>query len=443
MHVAGAALIALAVVIAAGAFRPGVNPGLLAVALAVLVGGLGTGVSGNDVLGFFPTDLFMPLAGVTFLFALAEENGTLDNLMARAVRLASRRAGFFPAAVFVFVSLVSMAGPGNIAATALAAPPALALAGRLGLGAFPMTLLIVGAANGAAFSPLAPTGVLSNALIARMAPTPGLMAADALAWKILLNSLLVQGAVSVAGFLLFGGGAWLRGRAAARSNAGPELPTPAAFNRGQWTTLVVLGLLVAAVVVPGLPAVRRVLPPGAANIFSGVGPAAFLLAGALTLLGAADARAAVRHMPWDTLMMVCGMAVLIRVLEKAGGMDVLLGAVASLSGPVSATFWLALLTGLLSVFSSSSGVVMPLFLPLVSGLARDLGGDPAAYISAINIGSHLVDSSPLSTVGALCLAGAAAHEDKGRLFRRTFLWGAAMSVVGAGLCWLLFGLGGL
>ena len=54
----------------------------------------------------------------------------------------------------------------------------------------------------------------------------------------------------------------------------------------------------------------------------------------------------------------------------------------------------ALLTGLVSVYSSTSGVVLPAFLPMVPGLAAELPGASAlAIASSMNIGGHLVDVS--------------------------------------------------
>ena len=58
----------------------------------------------------------------------------------------------------------------------------------------------------------------------------------------------------------------------------------------------------------------------------------------------------------------------------------------------------------------------------------------------MSIGSSLVDLSSLSTVGALYIAGAAPGVDARRLFNGLLVWGLSMSVVGAALCWVLFGL---
>ena len=83
-------------------------------------------------------------------------------------------------------------------------------------------------------------------------------------------------------------------------------------------------------------------------------------------------------------------------------------------------------------------MVLPAFLPMVPGLALQLPGASAMAIAmSMNIGGHLVDVSPLSTIGALCLAGAPA-EDSRPLFNQLLAWGLSMTVVGAVLCYLAF-----
>jgi hypothetical protein len=58
----------------------------------------------------------------------------------------------------------------------------------------------------------------------------------------------------------------------------------------------------------------------------------------------------------------------------------------------------------------------------------------------MNISGHLVDVSPLSTIGALCVASLPAGHDSRRLFNQLLAWGLSMTVVAAVLCWTLFGL---
>ena len=144
-------------------------------------------------------------------------------------------------------------------------------------------------------------------------------------------------------------------------------------------------------------------------------------------------------MPWRVIMMVCGVTVLISVLDKTGGLDLFTQLLAGLSTPLSVTAVVAFSTGFISIYSSTSGVVLPAFLPTVPGLATQQGGvEPLAIASSMNVGAHLVDVSALSTLGALCMAAAPAREDCRKLFNQLMAWGLSMTVVGALVCYLLF-----
>jgi di/tricarboxylate transporter len=142
-------------------------------------------------------------------------------------------------------------------------------------------------------------------------------------------------------------------------------------------------------------------------------------------------------MPWRVIMMVCGVTVLIAILERAQGIDLLVSLISRISTPGTVTGVVAFITGVISVYSSTSGVVLPAFLPMVPGLAQQLGADALGIANAMNVGGHLVDVSSLSTIGALCVAGAPA-DDSRTLFYQLLFWGLSMCVVGALLCYLFF-----
>ena len=155
-------------------------------------------------------------------------------------------------------------------------------------------------------------------------------------------------------------------------------------------------------------------------------------------MGAANEKDAIRKMPWGVILMVCGVTVLIGVLSAQRGMELFTEMLATISTPGTVTFTIALVTGAVSVYSSTSGVVLPAFLPTVPGLAARLGADPMAIASAMYVGGHLVDLSPLSTIGALCIAALPNEADAKKLFNQLLAWGLSMMVVGAVICWILF-----
>ena len=438
-------IVALAIVVIISCVNEDLNVGFLSIGFAIIVAGIWGATTGAKVMGYSPVGLFMILVGVTFLFGMAQTNGTMEKLTAYSVRVCKGNTAIVPLIVFLLTTFITTIGPGNIAGCALMAPVAMAIATRVGMPAFLMTLVVVGAANGAAFSPFAPTGIISNGLIAKMAPQlPEItkqMSLDALAWKIHFNSEVAQGVVNIGGFFLLGGWAWIQKQRGATIDIDELAPKPEPFTKPQWLTLGMVALLILLVVLPGLPGMKAVFPKTVLNMLSNVGSVAFILSCVLMLTGSGDSKAAVKVMPWGVIMMVCGVTVLIEVMDKSGGLNALVKIIGAISNPVTVNAWLGLITGVISAYSSSSGVVMPMFLPMVPGLIKEIGGgNPVALISSINIGAHLVDSSPLSTLGALCIACAGEHEDKAKLFRNLLIWGLSMSVVGAIVCWLFFGI---
>ena len=435
-------ILALVILVGISCVNEDLNVGFLGIAFGIIVGGVFAGTPASKVMNAFPLSLFMILVGVTFLFGMAQTNGTMEKLTAYSIRACKGNTALVPIIIYILATFITTIGPGNIAGCALMAPVAMAIASKVKMPAFLMTLLVVGACNGAAFSPFAPTGIISNGLIAKMAGELGLSPdyLNTLAWKIHFNSELAQGFVNIGGFFVMGGLKWIREQKGAALDIDELAPKPEPFNAAQKTTLLLVAILIILVVVPGLPGVKGTLPKTITNMLSNVGSISFVLSIVLMLTGYGDSKAAVKVMPWSVIMMVCGVSVLIDVMDKAGGLNFLVEVMASVAGPTTICFWTAFVPAVISAYSSSSGVVMPMFLPMTPGLVELTGGDPIAIISAIDVGSHLVDTSPLSTLGALCIASAGEEEDKGVLFRKLLIWGLSMSIVSGIVCYVFFGI---
>jgi di/tricarboxylate transporter len=389
------------------------NVGILSIAMAWIVGVYMGGLKVADVMAGFPSQLFLTLAGVTLVFAMAQANGTLSQLTHHAVRLCRGNAGVIPIMFFGLGAGLSSMGPGNIATAALLTPIAMATATRAGIPLFLMAIMVGNGANSGALSPFAPTGIIVNGIMATKNQMPGLEM-QAFLYNFAAHALMAFG-----GYALFGG---LKLFAADRNVEAVDPEGQRAFTTRQWITLGVIGALIVSVLA----------------FEAHVGLAAFVAAVLLVALGAADDGEAIKLMPWRVIVMVCGVTVLIALVERFQGLSLMVSLVAQISSPGTVTAVVALLTGIVSVYSSTSGVVLPAFLPLVPGLAAQLPGASAVGIAmSMNIGGHLVDVSPLSTIGALCIASAGAGDTR-RLFNQLLAWGLSMAVVGAVLCYLLF-----
>ena len=138
--------------------------------------------------------------------------------------------------------------------------------------------------------------------------------------------------------------------------------------------------------------------------------------------------------------MVCGMVTFVSLLEKSGGMVALTSWVLSFTNTQTIHGALAFFAGLLSIFSSSTGVVLPAFLPLLPGLLEGL--PEASFVgmaTSIVVGSHAVDISPYSTLGALCIAAVVNQEMRKKMYSKMLNWGFAMALVSALICYFVFG----
>ena len=150
-------------------------------------------------------------------------------------------------------------------------------------------------------------------------------------------------------------------------------------------------------------------------------------------------------MPWYPIIMVSGVTVLIALLEKTGGLDLFTAFLARIATPVTVTAAVAFVTAVISVYSSTSGR-RAARVPAHDSWARGTPGrrrSRSAIAASMNVGAHLVDMSPLSTTGAMCLAGITNPEEVRPTYNKLLAWGLSMTVVGALLCWVMFWVLGL
>jgi len=398
-----------------------INVGVFAVALAWIVGVYIGGIPVATVINGFPTALFLTLAGVTLLFAIAQCNGTLDRVAHHAVRICRGHRGVVPIMYFLLAAGLASIGPGNISTAALVAPMAMTTAMKANIPLFLMAIMVGNGANAGSLSPFAPTGIIVNGLMARIGMT-------GLQLETYVANLLAHALVAFGGYFLLGGVRLFTEHSAANVPAETaETAADGAFETRHWLTMAVIAALIVSVIFFGV----------------NVGMGAFLAATVLVLARAGDDREAIKRMPWGVIVMVCGVTVLIALLERAQGIDLIGSLLARMSTPNTVTAVVAFLTGGISVYSSTSGVVLPAFLPMVPTITQQLGGANAVAIAmSMNVGGHLVDVSPLSTIGALCLASVTGEESR-RLFNQLLAWGLSMTIVGAILCYLVFGRSGL
>lgn len=426
--------------------RPQMNPGIPALVISLFLAPLIEHPSIGGIARLFPSSLFLTLLGVTFFFASLNSSGLIDVILKRILGFTKPFPKLVPWVIFALVAVFTAAGLGNIAAIALIAPLAIPLAKELGLSPFLMTLLIVGAANAASFSPLTLPGIFINEFIQKSEQLSKNINPATMRWWVFWLVFFSIAVTSLLSFFLLGGQRWFRQHSSASVSVSDSSTEHAGLTSQQKRSAIVAAAIASIFVigcVAGLRFWETSVPPQILNFFrrfGEVGVVGWLGGFLMVSLGLSRPERDLKAVPWSTLILVCGMSTYIELLSRLGLPDAI-SALVQRSLPESllpSAF--AASSALLSAFSSSVGVALPVFMPIVESVSKEL--DPImsqALTIAVAVGSHLVDASPLSTLGALCLAQIKDSDEQTRSYRALLIYSFAMIPV-AGLWTVIVGM---
>ncbi|HKS57569.1 MAG TPA: SLC13 family permease [Steroidobacteraceae bacterium] len=412
-----ACILGLVVLFVVGTVLP-VNMGALAFVLAFVIGGLYVDMPAAAVLAGFPGDLFVTLVGITYLFAIAQNNGTIDWLVRQAVRSVRGHVAAIPWIVFLISGLLTSVGAVSPGAVAIIAPVALRFSQRYRIHPLLMGLMVIHGAQGGGFSPMSVYGSITNDVVQRA----HLAGSEV---HLFIASLGFNLLVAVVVFFVFGGRSLLARPAAQVETV--EKDEPADGRRLAYPQAVtLLGLIVLGV--------------GALIFELNVGLVAITIAVVLTILFPGNQARAVEQVHWSTVLLICGVVTYVSVLQKSGAIDYVGNSVSSAGAPLMGALLLCYVGGIVSAFASTVGVlgaIVPLAVPLL--LLGQI--DTASVIAALAISSSIVDVSPFSTNGALVLASAHGI-DRESLYRQLLAYSAVVVALAPLLAWAVLVLPG-
>ncbi|CAO3426101.1 SLC13 family permease [Azospirillum endophyticum] len=413
--------IALAVVLG---YVTKINIGLFAIAFAYVIGCFGLGLSPGAVIDLWPLRIFFVIFAVCLFYSFALVNGTLEKLAEHMLYRCRNMPWVLPYAILVTATLIAAMGAGYYTVLAFMAPLTLILCRRTGLD------MVLGA-MGANYGALAGANFMSSqsGIIFRGLMTAnGTSDTDAFLYSgvIFAATLIIPFIVITAMLFLFGNHRNLN--AALADTARPEpLDGRQRITLGLTLTMMALVLLgpVLHLAMPGNAAVSYFNSKIDIGLIAGV----FSVVALLLKLG--DERKAIASVPWSTLIMICGMGMLISVAIKAGTIAVLATWLGSSIPPLLLPVVFGIVAAIMSLFSSTLGVVTPTLFPLVPALASSLSLSPVLLFTAIVVGSQATSISPFSSGGSLVLGSAPDDETRSTLFTRLLFRAAPFGVVAA------------
>jgi len=410
-QIAGIVLLAVMFIIATA--LP-INMGALALVGAFIIGLL-SHLSPRDIFAGFPGDLFVTLVGITYLFAIAQNNGTVDWLVHKAVWLVRGRIAAIPWVMFTVAAVLTAVGAVSPAAVAIIAPIALRFSQRYRISPLLMGLVVIHGAQAGGFSPISIYGGITNQVVDRA----GLPRNDL---ALFLASFFFNLGVAVLIFFLFRG--HRTGRFSEREDR-KELsdgePESVQIGLNKHRVLTLVGLLSLGV--------------GSLALELNIGLLAISVAVLLALLAPHDQKRAIEQVSWPTVLLITGVITYIAVLQKIGAVDLVGNSVSRIGAPLLAALLLCYIGGIVSAFASSIavlGTTIPLAVPfLLQGHVHAVG-----VVAAIAVSTTIVDVSPFSTNGALVVANSQGV-DKDHFYHQMLIYSAVVVAIGPFLTWLV------
>lgn len=415
-----------------------VHMGALALVATFIVGVGLAGLPEDDILDGFPVGLFVILVGVTFLFAIAKANGTIDWLVDGAVALVRGRVWAFPWIMFVIAAALAAIGAVPPAAVAIIAPTAMRIAQRYRISPLLMGLMVANGVSAGEFSPMGLFGIIVNDIAIKngVHSNPVMLFAACFVVNAVISYALYAvitrrgrqqptpeetGADGSGGVSGSGG--------PSRPSGSPQLlaertaveaPTRAPMTKQIGATLAGLVTMVALVLLTDLD----------------IGFVALTLAVVLSISSPAASKEALPKIAWPSVFLVVGIVTYVNLLQSLGAVKFVSDAVAHLRSPLLIALLICVIGAAVSAFASTTGILgalMPLAVPFL--LAGEVNA--VAMIIALCLASSIVDASPFSTSGALIVANAA-EEDRDRVLSQLMRWGVSMIVVAPLLAWAIF-----
>ncbi|HEY5854361.1 MAG TPA: SLC13 family permease [Aldersonia sp.] len=434
-------IIALVAIFTVATITP-INMGILAFAGAFIVGGWVSGIPTADIIDAFPGSTFIIVGGITLLFAIAKANGTIDLVIASALRLVGGRRWAILWMMFLISGLLMAMG--SVLAVGMLAPIAMPLAARNRINPFLMGMVISHGALACAFSPINLYGAFVNGLMQSTGVGSHPLALFTIPF--VLNLL-----IAITLFLIYG-------RELVRplhSSDGPHGGGPhRPVHGGGTATLTVPGtkLSTTAVIeklehdagIEDVPLNRYRLATLLGIAFLVVGSVAFKIdvgvssvcvSAILLLLSPKSHPKVIDNVAWPAVVLVTGMLTYMAVLTQNGTLDFLGDAASALGSPLLTALILCYAVAIISAFGSSIGtlgIALPLAAPMLA--MGELGA--VGFVAALAFSATVVDVSPFSTNGVMILAEARV-ENKARFQRKMLAYCGLVVAVAPLVVWTL------
>ncbi len=401
-----AILLAIALAIALG-YKTKINTGFFGIIFAYIIGCFFMGLKPSELIAMWPTKIFFVIMAISLFYNFAVVNGTLEKLAMHLLYACRKFPNFLPLFIYFAATLVAALGAGYFTVLAIFAPITLIICSKTGLSLILGSVAVnYGALAGANFMTSA-SGMIFRGLIEQTEYAPDAFAHTT---SIFLTTFILPIVVLSVWILI-------------SSKTGHNIKEygidkPEKLNTKQKQTLYLILALVFTVLI--FPILSLIFPNSSGIAYLNkkidVGLIAIIFTVIALFMKLGNQREVIAKVPWNTLIMICGIGMLIKVAIKAGTVDMIAGWVGSSIAPWLVPFVLTLIGGFMSFFSSTLGVVTPALFPVVPAIAAASGLNPMLLFTVIVTGAQATSISPFSSGGSLILGSIESEEERSKLF---------------------------
>lgn len=372
------ALITLFLVIALG-FLKKINVGILAITGAGILSYLNSNFNSKNLAKGFSGSLFLTLLGISFLFCIIQNNGVLEKIVKSFVIKIGGKIILIPIIIYLVGLFVAAVGPGCIPAVILVLAISVPLAHKSGYN--PIMLMLIGSAATYAgrFTSVTPEGILVNKLLNDQGINNIII-------PLFINATLVTILLSIIFFFAY------KGHKVKVINNGNNEQNHNELKFSANDKLCLLGIISLIVFI---------------TVFKmDVGISGFIIGVFLILMKVDTEKDVLKIIPWNTIVMVTGVGVLMNFVISSGGIKLLTEYLSEIMTNRTAGMISGIMAGSMSWFSSTLGVVLPTLLPTVGGIIENLKSNisPGDIVTSIAVTSSFAGFSPMSTIGALIIS---------------------------------------
>ncbi|MBD0183419.1 SLC13 family permease, partial [Acinetobacter baumannii] len=398
-----------------------INIGFFTIAFAYLIGCFGMGLKPSEVIELWPVKIFFIILSVTLFYNFALANGALEKLASHLLYKCRKFPQFLPLAIFFAATIIAGLGAGFYTVLAFMAPITLLLCKKTN-----MNMIIGGmAANYGALAGANFMTSQSGIIFRSLMENTGITSQTAFSYSsgIFVLTLIIP--IAVLGIYTL----WNR-----KSNSIViEDQKPEPFDKKQKQSIFLIILMMSIVLV--FPILHLVFPDVKTISFlnSKIDIAFLAITFSLIslLMKLADEKKVIALVPWGTLIMICGVGMLIALGVKLGIITTLSEWLANNVPVWVIPVLLCLISAIMSVFSSTLGVVAPTLFPIVPALALTSGLNPLVLFICIVVGAQSTAISPFSSGGSLIMASAPADIDKTKFFNQLLFKAIPVGVIAA------------